>query len=367
MTTRASGLKANLAGGRPPVEAASPDGVSSPAASRASTRAATVERARPVSLAQLSAGAGCAVAHELEQLAGSGRPLGAANEPTVLVTCGSEAHEVLVVSRAHKIVRLITDFCLTCQTKVALTSGRMAGNGAAALLAWRDIVKQFPGVGARRRRPRRPPRRGALPPRPERRRQVDPDQGARRRRTSPTRARSPGSGEEVHLAHPQAAMRPRHRHDLPGARPRRRPHRRREHLPRPRAESRSGSPSAGPPRSRAAAAPASASATPRSRRAARSARSSPPASRSSAWPARSRTTPADRHGRAVGGARRRRGRATSSASSATSPPRASPSSTSRTGSRRSARSATASPCSRTAGPSPPACRPRRRRPRSSSG
>ena len=58
----------------------------------------------------------------------------------------------------------------------------MAGNDAAALLGMTDIVKRFPGVRrARRGRPRRPARRGALPARPERRRQVDAHQGPRRR------------------------------------------------------------------------------------------------------------------------------------------------------------------------------------------
>ena len=45
---RRAGLKAKRAGGRPPVERASPPGPSSPAASSASTRAPTVDRARPV-------------------------------------------------------------------------------------------------------------------------------------------------------------------------------------------------------------------------------------------------------------------------------------------------------------------------------
>ena len=45
-------------------------------------------------------------------------------------------------------------------------------------------------------------------------------------------------GEPVALPTPQTAMRPRHLHDLPGARPGPRPQRRREHLPRPRAQHR---------------------------------------------------------------------------------------------------------------------------------
>ena len=72
--------------------------------------------------------------------------------------------------------------------------------------------------------------------------------------------------------------------------------------------------------------------------------------------------PAHRHGRAVGGARRRRGRQAVPRHPRPHRRAASPSSTSPTGSRRSARSATGSPSSRTAARSPPACRRARRRP-----
>ena len=50
--TRAAGLNANVAGGRPPVELASPAGVTNPEDSRRSTRAAIVERACPVRVAR---------------------------------------------------------------------------------------------------------------------------------------------------------------------------------------------------------------------------------------------------------------------------------------------------------------------------
>ena len=72
--------------------------------------------------------------------------------------------------------------------------------------------------------------------------------------------------------------------------------------------------------------------------------------------------PADRHGRAVGRARPRRGRQPVPGDPRPHRAAASRSSTSRTGSRRSARSATGSRCSRTAAPSPPACRRRTPRP-----
>ena len=91
------------------------------------------------------------------------------------------------------------------------------------LLQMRGIVKEFPGVRAldgvdldvRRRR-------GALPARPERRRQVHPDQGARRRAPARRGRRSPGRARRSRSATPQAADAPGHRHDLPGARPGRR-------------------------------------------------------------------------------------------------------------------------------------------------
>ena len=44
-TTRAAGLNANVAGGRPPVDVASPAGATNPEESSSSTRAAIVERA----------------------------------------------------------------------------------------------------------------------------------------------------------------------------------------------------------------------------------------------------------------------------------------------------------------------------------
>ena len=80
------------------------------------------------------------------------------------------------------------------------------------------------------------------------------------------------AGEQVAPRPPAGRHGPRHRHDLPGARPGRRPHRRREHLPRPRAVAASASRSAAPPRSRPPRC-SRASATPRSRRRRRSARS----------------------------------------------------------------------------------------------
>ena len=154
-------------------------------------------------------------------------------------------------------------------------------------------------------------------------------------------------------------MQPRHRHDLPGARPGRRAHRRREHLPRPRAR-----------RGRASSAAAG-------RRARRRARCSRRLGHAEIPPRREVGTLSAAGKQIVSMARAlshdarlivmdepsavldaRRGRQPLPGHPRPDRRRASPSSTSRTGSRRSARSATGSPCSRTAAPSPPACRPR---------
>ena len=108
-----------------------------------------------------------------------------------------------------------------------------------------------------------------------------PDEGEIRwRRASRSRSRTP-----------VAATAARHRHDLPGARPRRRADRRREHLPRPRAVAGRASPGARDAARRAARA-AGAARPPRDLAAtARSAGCRRRASRSSAWRGRSRTTP----------------------------------------------------------------------------
>ena len=101
------------------------------------------------------------------------------------------------------------------------------------------------------------------------------------------------------------------------------------------------------------------SATPRSRRPARSGGCPPRASRSSAWPGRcrhdARLIVMDEPSAVLGA---RRGRQPVPGHPRPDRRTASRSSTSRTGWRRSARSATGSPCSRTAAPSPPGCRPR---------
>ena len=86
MTTPASGLKARRAGGRPPVEAASPDGVSRPAASRASTRAPTVDLARPVIRISSARVRGVPSSISWSSSPAPEEALDAANEPTVLVT-----------------------------------------------------------------------------------------------------------------------------------------------------------------------------------------------------------------------------------------------------------------------------------------
>ena len=181
----------------------------------------------------------------------------------------------------------------------------------------RGIVKQFPGVRALDGVDLRGPgRRGALPARPERRRQVHADQGARRRPPARRGRGSPGSGEPVSLGHPVAALKPGiatiyQELDLVDGLSRRR-----EHLPRPRDSPAAASPSAAAAHRARARAARRASATPRSR----PTREVGPLSAAgkqivSIARALSQRRPADRHGRAVGRARRRGGRATSSASS----------------------------------------------------
>ena len=208
---------------------------------------------------------------------------------------------------------------LDAQTKVRLTSRRMAGNGASALLGMADIVKRFPGVVAldgvdldvRAGR-------GALPARPERRRQVDPDQGARRR--------APARRGRDHLGGRGGARSATRRPpcdlgiatiyqelDLVDGLTRRR-----EHLPRPRAVARSASRSAARDREVGRAHCSSGSATPRSRPTARSARSRAAGKQIvSMARALSHDARLHRHGRAVGRARPAARSTTCSGSSAT--------------------------------------------------
>ena len=110
---------------------------------------------------------------------------------------------------------------------------------AAAVLEVRGLVKEYPGVKALQgvdldvaRR------RGPLPARPQRGRQVDAHQ-VRLRRGRADRGRDPRStASRCPSGDPRRLARRRRGDDLPGARPRRGPDRRREHLPRPRAASR---------------------------------------------------------------------------------------------------------------------------------
>ena len=66
-TSRARGLKANRAGGRPPVDVASPAAPTSSLVTSASTRWATVERPRPGGGGELAARARRTVAEQLEE------------------------------------------------------------------------------------------------------------------------------------------------------------------------------------------------------------------------------------------------------------------------------------------------------------
>ena len=248
---------------------------------------------------------------------------------------------------------------------------RIAHNNLRALvvrvtkvLEVRNLVKEFPGVRAlQRRRPRRARGRGALPARPERRRQVDADQ-VRLRRGRADERRDPVPGRAAAAGRSGGVAQARRRDDLPGARPRPGPERRREHLPRARAAARAAArPRRDVPRVGGAARAARARVDPRAREG-REAAAGGAADRLDRARAVGQRAAAD-HGRAVRDPRRGRDRARSSTSSAGSPPRASASSTSPTVSTRSAASATASPSSPTAARPRPACR-RRRRPTSSS-
>ena len=108
MTTPASGLKANRAGGRPPVDAASPEGVSSPAASRASTRAPTVDLARPVIRISSARVRGVPSSMSWSSSPAPAEPPTLAKVPIVLVT--SVVKHINEACRLQKFVRLITTF-----------------------------------------------------------------------------------------------------------------------------------------------------------------------------------------------------------------------------------------------------------------
>ena len=98
-----------------------------------------------------------------------------------------------------------------------------------------ELREGVPGrARAAGRRLRRPARRGPLPARPQRRRQVDADQVRLRRRGAHAR-RDPRRRRAAAGRRPVGIAQARRRDDLPGARPRRGPDRRPERLPRPRA------------------------------------------------------------------------------------------------------------------------------------
>ena len=204
MTTPASGLNASRAGGRPPVLAASPDGVSSPAASRASTRAATVERASPVILISSARVRGVPSSISWRSSpAPDGLP-DVGRDPTAVVTTVVK-HNRFHLSQRRK-TRSWSHLLLDGQTKVLLLSRRMAGNDASALLGMADIVKRFPGVVAL----------GGvdLDVRPGEVHCLLGQNGAGKSTLikvlagvhQPEEGVITWQGEEVHLSHPQAAM-----------------------------------------------------------------------------------------------------------------------------------------------------------------
>ena len=162
---------------------------------------------------------------------------------------------------------------------------------ARQVLEVRDLVKEYPGVKALQGVDFDVARgRGPLPAGPERRRQVDADQVRLRRRRADQR-RDPLRRRAAAVRRSGGLAGARRGDDLPGARPRRGPDGRREHLPRPRAAPRPAArPGADAPRLGGAARAARPRGHPAARR--RSARCAPPRSRSSRSRARSPATSA---------------------------------------------------------------------------
>ena len=79
-TTRAAGLNANVAGGRPPVELASPAGATNPDDEQEVDPGGDRGARLPGERGQVGAGAGLPVTEELEHLPGARRPGGELEE-----------------------------------------------------------------------------------------------------------------------------------------------------------------------------------------------------------------------------------------------------------------------------------------------
>ena len=211
-----------MAGGRPPVEALSPPGTSRRLASSASTRWATVERARPVSGHQVARAGGVAGAHQLED-----RPRGACRpvrrrrraeaEPRATVNQRnlwlSKVESLRVRSVSGRIFRLTIDrSCRKDDRRGGSTAGVAGDDGRS--VARRDHRRRLHRCRARPRRAAggRPGGRGLV---------VDPGEHEGRRRASRRRAGLP------RRRHPGAVPRHRrraHLHAEPPARPSRPPH-----------------------------------------------------------------------------------------------------------------------------------------------
>ena len=100
--SRAPGLKANWAGGRPPVDAASPARSRRGCwPSRASTRWATVDRASPVIVASSR---GCGAGRRAGSGAATPAPVRRWRRPVVRHVSASEPHSFLRSARDHAIV-----------------------------------------------------------------------------------------------------------------------------------------------------------------------------------------------------------------------------------------------------------------------
>ena len=148
--------------------------------------------------------------------------------------------------RRRLVLRLRRRHAARCRGDQQLCAGAAMRPGAVTmtdaanspLLAARGIRKSFGAVGAllAASRSRSTRRRGDLPSRRQRRRQVDADQDPLGRRACRTRARSGcrRRARRVHLGARRA--RPRHRHRLPGPRGRSGDAGLPQLLPRPRAE-----------------------------------------------------------------------------------------------------------------------------------
>lgn len=234
------------------MELASPAPVSSPTAISASTRSAMVERARPVrpaSSARVCGPSRRSNCNSAPPPTAAPDPVAVGESGTSVVTVGKSTTHSFETVGGRKIGtywRLLLDaWQKSCDSRGhdrrrrgSVLPRERGGSGfrrrrCAPAGDARNRQGLSWGACAGRCRPDRPIGRGALPARAERRREVDPYQDPFRRIPS-GRGRDRLGGNADHLGEPTGGQPPRHRDDLSGTRPRGRPDRRREHLPRPR-------------------------------------------------------------------------------------------------------------------------------------